>query len=281
MKKQWLILGVVLLGVLAVWFLVKVFSGSLILSSVAFCIFGWPVHWYGIWIVLAFLLSYFLVQRWQGEGILASSKRLPDFLLGLFLFGIIFALLAFVLFNFHFFKGDFWSVFRFWEGGLTFYGGIFGGALFALLVRRPWKINVWKLGNLVAFILPLAQSVGRLGNFFNYEAYGFPTSLPWKMFVPLSSRLAGFSQQAFYHPLFLYEAIVNFFIFGLLYSFQRRTKANLFGWYLVFYSLFRFFLEFIRLDVLYWGFLTLGQWGSLAVMMVGVLLVIFWRNKRQ
>lgn len=279
MKRFWF-LSLAILLLLGGWFLSLVFSGTLILSPVAFSLFGWPVHWYGVWVVGAFLLSYFLLRHWQGGDLLIELRRLPDLLLGVFFFGIVFARLTFVFLHFSLFRHDLWSVLRFWEGGLTFYGGILGGVLFILVVARSWRVNFWRLGNLTALILPLAQSVGRLGNLFNYEAYGLPTSLPWKMFVPPSFRLESFAREAFYHPLFLYEIIANLLIFSFLYFFRFKvTQINLFGLYLILYSFFRFLLEFIRLDTLYWGALTFGQWGSLAVMIVGIMVTILWQSK--
>jgi phosphatidylglycerol:prolipoprotein diacylglycerol transferase len=107
--------------------------------------------------------------------------------------------------------------------------------------------------DIVAPGLALAQAIGRWGNFLNQEVYGAPTKLPWAIYIDPAHRLAGYENQAYYHPLFLYESLWNLANAGFLLWFARKMGArlkdgDLFLTYLVTYPVFRFFLEFLRLD---------------------------------
>jgi phosphatidylglycerol:prolipoprotein diacylglycerol transferase len=141
-----------------------------------------------------------------------------------------------------------------WVGGFGVPGALIGG-LFALFIfTRKHGFPFWSLADLLAPGLALAQSIGRIGNYFSQELYGLPASLPWKIFIDPAHRLAGFESIEYYHPLFAYEAILNLVNLILLIWLSRRffdsfKAGGLFLVYLGFYSFIRFFLEFLRLDV--------------------------------
>jgi len=142
----------------------------------------------------------------------------------------------------------------FWLGGFGIPGAWIGGTLALLYFTRKNELPFLELTDILAPALALAQAIGRLGNYFNQELYGFPTNLPWKIFIDPDHRLAGFETVNFYHPLFGYEALLNFanmvFLLWLARRFMGIIKAgDLFLAYLGFYSIVRFLLEFMRLDV--------------------------------
>jgi len=141
-----------------------------------------------------------------------------------------------------------------WIGGFGIPGAWIGGSLALYYFARKNEFSFWELADILAPGLALAQSIGRLGNYFNQELYGLPTNLPWKIFIDPAYRLSGFEANHFYHPLFAYEAILNFanmvFLLWLAHRFVNVFKAgDLFLVYLGAYSLIRFLLEFLRLDV--------------------------------
>ena len=141
-----------------------------------------------------------------------------------------------------------------WIGGFGIPGAWIGGSLALYYFARKNEIPFLELADIIAPGLALAQAIGRLGNYFNQELYGLPTNLPWKIFIDPSHRLRGFEKVNFYHPLFAYEAILNFanmvFLLWLARRFDGILKAgDIFLAYLGFYSLSRFFLEFLRLDI--------------------------------
>jgi phosphatidylglycerol:prolipoprotein diacylglycerol transferase len=142
----------------------------------------------------------------------------------------------------------------FWVGGFGIPGAWIGGALALYYFARKNEFSFLELADILAPGLALAQAIGRLGNYFNQELYGYPTNLPWKIFIDPNHRLSGFEKVNFYHPLFAYEALWNFANMIFLLWFARRfdgmlKAGDVFLAYLGFYSLGRFLLEFLRLDI--------------------------------
>jgi phosphatidylglycerol---prolipoprotein diacylglyceryl transferase len=140
-----------------------------------------------------------------------------------------------------------------WRGGLGIPGAVIGGiaALYLFCRRRKLDFPMWL--DIAAPALALGQAIGRWGNFINQELYGAPTSLPWKIFIEPQYRLPGYQDQAYYHPLFLYESLGSFAIVILLLWLARRKAewvktGDIFLVYLISYPTLRFLLEFIRLD---------------------------------
>lgn len=144
--------------------------------------------------------------------------------------------------------------FAVWIGGFGLPGAWIGGLIALLYFARRNELSFWGLADILAPGLALVQAIGRLGNFFNQELYGLPTNLPWKIFIEPAYRLVGFESVNYYHPLFAYESILSFanviFLLWLAHRFINTLKAgDLFLVYLGVYSLVRFLLEFLRLDV--------------------------------
>ncbi len=142
----------------------------------------------------------------------------------------------------------------FWVGGYGIPGAWVGGTLALLYFARKNDLPFWNLADILAPGLALAQAIGRLGNYFNQELYGLPTNFPLKIFVDPVHRLNGFETVNFYQPLFAYESLLNvanlFFLLWLSRRFANRLKpGDLFLAYLGVYSIIRFLLEFLRLDV--------------------------------
>ena len=141
-----------------------------------------------------------------------------------------------------------------WTGGFGIPGAIIGCGLVLFFFSRSNEIPFWNLADLFAPGLALAQAIGRIGNYFNQELYGLPTEMPWAIFVDPANRLHGFENVSFYHPLFVYESILSlvnlFLLLWLARKYSERLKAgDLFLIYLTVYSVVRFSLEFLRLDV--------------------------------
>jgi phosphatidylglycerol:prolipoprotein diacylglycerol transferase len=140
-----------------------------------------------------------------------------------------------------------------WNGGLGIPGAVIGGLLALYIYTRTHQLNFAVWADIAAPALALGQAIGRWGNLVNRELYGAPTDLPWKIYIPPESRLPGFQDVSYYHPLFLYESLWNLANLALLLwlsrRYEERLKAgDLFLIYLVFYPVGRFFLEFLRLD---------------------------------
>jgi phosphatidylglycerol:prolipoprotein diacylglycerol transferase len=139
------------------------------------------------------------------------------------------------------------------RGGLGIPGAVIGGALALFFFTRQHKLNFVEWADIAAPALALGQAIGRWGNYFNQELYGAPTNLPWKIFIDPLHRLKEYADQAYYHPLFLYESLWNLGNLALLLWISRRfadklKTGDLFLCYLVVYPVGRFLLDFLRLD---------------------------------
>jgi len=135
--------------------------------------------------------------------------------------------------------------------------------------------------DIAALMLPLAQAIGRWGNFCNHEAYGKPTDLPWKMYIPPRFRMPGYEAFEFFHPTFLYESLWNIGIFVFLFWFYKNKRKNfgeILALYMIFYSIARFFIEGLRLDSLYWGEYRAAQITSVLLIIFGLLLFVLVRK---
>jgi phosphatidylglycerol:prolipoprotein diacylglycerol transferase len=147
------------------------------------------------------------------------------------------------------------SVFAIWQGGLAIHGAILGGLIVGLLYTRKQEISFWKFADTVAPSLILGQAIGRIGCFFNGDAHGYPTDLPWGMvYSPESPAGQMFPGQPL-HPTQLYEMIFNFIIFAILWKVRKKVKVegHLFLLYVGLYSAIRIFVEQFRADKLIYG----------------------------
>ena len=171
------------------------------------------------------------------------------------------------------------------NGGLGIPGAIIGGALALWLYCRSKKLSFLVLIDTVIPGVALAQAIGRWGNFFNQELYGRPTNLPWKIFIDPAHRIQGFQNDAYYHPLFLYESLWNLLNMAILLWLGRRFEkwlkaGDLFYIYMIMYSIGRFSLEFLRLDASQVAGINFNQTFVIVVAVVaGVLLFLNHRPR--
>lgn len=156
-----------------------------------------------------------------------------------------------VITDFERFRGRWWHVFAIWEGGLGIPGGIAAGVLAGVIIARRGGLDVPVLLDAVAPALPVAQAIGRLGNWFNQELYGRPTDLPWALRIDPEHRPTGMDDVATYHPTFLYEALWNLALAALLVWIGRRRQVRpgqLFAGYVAGYAAGRLWVEALRID---------------------------------
>jgi phosphatidylglycerol:prolipoprotein diacylglycerol transferase len=169
------------------------------------------------------------------------------------------------------------------RGGLGIPGAVIGGALALFFFSRKYKLNFVEWADIAAPGLALGQAIGRWGNYFNQELYGAPTNLPWKIFIDPAHRLPAFAQEAYYHPLFLYESLWNLGNMALLIWISRRFPEKLktgdvFLTYLIVYPIGRFLLEFLRLDSSQLGSFNANQ-TFMAVVAIVAALALIWRHR--
>lgn len=173
------------------------------------------VRWYGLLIATAVLigvtLSQYLAKRRH-----VNPDLLGDLVVWLVLAAIPGARLYYVLFEWEQYQQNPIDMIAIWKGGIAIHGAIIGGAIAALIFGRVNKISFWQLADLVAPSVILGQAIGRWGNFFNSEAFGSPTDLPWKLYIPPERRPSELVNFDYFHPTFLYESLWNLMVFGLL-----------------------------------------------------------------
>lgn len=251
------------------------------------------LRWYGLLIATAVLLGVTLSQ------FLAKKRRVnPDFLGDLAIVLVAGAIpcarLYYVVFQWQQYVQrswweNFWHMLAIWEGGIAIHGAIIGGTIATIIFARAKRVSVWQFLDLVAPSLILGQAIGRWGNFFNSEAFGKPTDLPWKLFIAPQYRPVELINYEFFHPTFLYESIWNLGIFALLLwlFFWGLKKSNqlktgtIAAVYLIGYSLGRVWIEWLRTDSLMIGSLKIAQIISLGAIALGLLILawLYWWKK--
>ncbi len=210
------------------------------------------VHYYGLAILAGVVAGVALARRrWAGRG--GDPDDISTIALWAVPAGLVGARLYHVATDWPRFVGHWEDVPAVWQGGLGIPGGILGGVLAGAVVARHRNLPVPDLLDVVAPALPLAQAIGRLGNWFNQELFGRPTSLPWALRIDPEHRPAGYEGSSTFHPTFLYEALWNLALVALLLWLDRRWRGRLrtgelFTLYVLGYFLGRLWVEALRID---------------------------------
>lgn len=158
---------------------------------------------------------------------------------------------------------------KIWEGGLGIWGAIAGGALGVWIATRRAGVPLAPVADALAPGLLVAQAIGRLGNYFNQELFGRPTTLPWGLRIDEFHRPPGFEQFATFHPTFAYELLWNLVAAGVLVALDRRfhfIRGRAFALYVMLYTAGRFWIELLRIDTVnHLGPMRLNNWTALIV----------------
>ena len=243
------------------------------------------IHFYGIMIAVGVIVAVMVAKRryvrFGGSGEMVERVSIWTVIIG-----FLGARLGYVTTH----TGDFvdqpWEVFFIWKGGLAIYGGLIAGTIAAVFLLRRWRGDVFAFGDAVAVGLPLAQAIGRIGNYFNQELFGTPSDLPWA--VEINARIAetaGYPGSTTFHPTFLYEALWNLFITaGVILWLEKRGrlfKGASIAVYLILYGIGRFLMELMRTDTTF-RFLGLSRngWVSVGAVIVGAVL-FWWMQQRR
>ncbi len=250
------------------------------INPVAFSLGPIKVHWYGIMYLLGFSLAWMLGNyRCKKLKLAWTSEQISDLIfyaaLGLILGGRI----GYMLFySWSELSADPLKLFKVWEGGMSFHGGLLGGLIGLYLFGKHFQKSFLEVTDFTAPLIPLGLGAGRMGNFINGELWGRPTDLPWAMIFRHVDHLPR-------HPSQLYElgleGIVLFFIL-FFYTLKPRPTGYATALFFVLYSIFRFTIEFFREPDIQIGFifnhwLTMGQLLTIPVLLLGIL--IWWYQK--
>ncbi|MBN2585339.1 prolipoprotein diacylglyceryl transferase [Patescibacteria group bacterium] len=276
---SWVALGVVLV-LLGGFALTPYFKGNATVNPVLVNFGVFPVYWYGLIMTLATLGAFIW---WQRRATPKLGEIHPiNLATWLILFGLIGARLVFVALKWtEFAPLPWWSALDLHGGGLSIHGALLGGAMATIIYARRYHLPLLGLFDLLVPPVLLGQIIGRLGNFFNQEAFGGPTNLPWKMWVAPEFRLTQFADQSFFHPTFLYSMIGLAGVLIIVLLVERRSAAPgvVLLTYLIVYSVERFIIEFFRADSDHLSVLSLAQWASIVVIMIALAISLIWRGR--
>lgn len=239
--------------------------------------------WYSVLIVSAIIIGL-LLCRHEEKRLHLPQDTVIDLALCLLPAAIIGARLYYVVFSWDTFAGDWLRIFRIWEGGLAIYGGILAGALTLLIFCAVRHLSLLQLADMLVPVLALGQAIGRWGNYFNMEAYGQLITNPAHQFFPLAVLIPVDGVYEWHMATFFYESCVDLLIFLLLWFGLRKHKrwhGQLLAVYLLLYGAGRAVIEGLRMDSLYSGTFRVSQMLSIALLLLGALMLFlgFFKTK--
>jgi phosphatidylglycerol:prolipoprotein diacylglycerol transferase len=248
-------------------------------TQVICTILGFKIYFYGVILALSILTGSFVADYVGVKYCNLKKETLIDLAPWLVIAGIIGARLYYCILNYDFYLRFPTEIIAIRHGGISIHGAILGGLLGLIIYAKHKNLSVLKLCDASVLGLALAQSVGRWGNFFNSEAFGLPTNLPWKLYIAPQYRPIPYTDYEYFHPTFLYESILDFFIFLILLEiFQRawnKSDGNITLYYLILYSCARIFVEFLRIDsVRYVYGIPVAIFVSVGIIFISVLIFI-------
>ncbi len=257
----------------------------------SFSLFGneFTVKWYGVLIALGFLLAVTYGLR-RAKSFDIDPDRMIDVVLVCTVMGFVGARLYYVLFSADraAYFADPITILYVWEGGIGIYGGIIGAFLSGVLMCKLRKVQLAPMMDLAALGFLIGQGIGRWGNFFNQEAFGGNTTLPWGMSGNLiqmgantNAGVENFDPSLPVHPTFLYESLWCLLGFVLLHILSKRAykfKGQIFSLYLVWYGVGRFFIELTRTDSLMLGKMKVSCFVAVLTVLLGLMLYIVFQN---
>ncbi len=237
---------------------------------------------YGLMIALGVVAAVWMLgRRFEQKGI-GTREDASAISLWAVLAGVIGSRLYHVATDWERFSGNLGDIPKLWEGGLGIPGGLLAGIPVGLWMARRRGIPLDQAATAAAPALPLAQAIGRWGNWFNQELYGRPTDLPWALRIDDENLEPGFAPGTTFHPTFLYESLWNLALFGLLLWIDRRfrpARGRLLAMYIVGYGVGRFWVEGLRIDSAdELGPFRWNQWMALAAIVGGGIYLVATRR---
>lgn len=243
------------------------------------------IRYYGIIYALGFVIGYLFLQHLAKKKLIKnlSPQKVEEYILFLMLAIVIGSRLGHFLF-FH--PSTFWTnpleILMIWHGGLAFHGGILGAAAITWWYTKKHNINFWQITDALAILASFALFLGRIANFINAELVGRITNVPWAVNFN-NEQING--ELVYRHPSQLYESaknLFNFFVLFITFNYNTKHKTLPHGYiswmFVTLYGLLRFITNFWRDDILFFG-LSTGQWLSLTMFIVGVVMLIIWSKR--
>jgi len=235
-------------------------------ERVAFTVFGLDIMWYGICLTTGIVVG-FLVIYFKATSRNIDRERILDLFLWTVPCGVVGARVYYCIFEWNNYADNLLKIFDIRSGGLAIHGAIIGGFGVGVLCLLKWKQKPMDWVDLACIGLPIAQAIGRWGNYFNSEAHGVATNLPWAIYA----------DGEWVHPTFLYESVWCFLLFLFLLWFDKKKKkfrGQITCLYCIIYSIERFFVEGLRTDSLYIGSFRQAQVISVCMILGGIIALV-------
>lgn len=232
------------------------------------------MSFYGLFISLAVYTAVVLVEKKARKSALETAVIWDLMVVGI-LGGVLGARAYHVVNEWNYYVSHPREIMMIWQGGLGIFGALAGGITSMYFYSKRKHFALLPYLDLIATSLPLAQAIGRVGNFINQELYGPPTNMPWKVYIRPENRIAGYEEYEYFHPLFAYEIVLNIILMVLI-NYKYKKNDHLVGtgyfiWlYLSGYALIRFLLEFIRLETWKIQGINIAQLLSLIIFLFSV-----------
>ena len=252
-------------------------------DPVAFQIMSFEIRWYSLAYIAGIIIGWLLCKKIfiRKSDI---NEKFDDYITYLVIGIIIGGRLGYIIFyNFSYYINNIFDIFKVWEGGMSFHGGLIGIIVASILFSKKNNQDSFLYTDLVSLVAPIGIFFGRLANFINSELYGTPTDISWAVTFIQVDNLSR-------HPSQLYEAILEgIILFIILMYFKNKgylKKSGLIsGLFLIFYSIFRFFIEFVRVPDEQLGYLifelSMGQIISLIFLVIGIILFYLKNENKQ
>jgi phosphatidylglycerol:prolipoprotein diacylglycerol transferase len=251
-------------------------------DPVAFQIMSFEIRWYSLAYIFGIIIGWLLCKKIFIKDIKINEK-FDDYLTYSILGIIIGGRLGYILFyNFNYYLNNFFDIFKIWQGGMSFHGGLLGIIIASILFAKKNNQNPFIYMDLVSLVAPIGIFFGRLANFINSELYGTVSNVPWSVIFVKVDNLTR-------HPSQLYEAFLEGIILFLLLIYFRKKNyllkpGTISGLFLIFYSIFRFFVEFYRVPDEHIGYLAFnlstGQIVSVVFLIIGTI-VFYLKNENK
>lgn len=243
-------------------------SGALSLGSL-------KLNAYGLMIAIGVIVAVRIAGRRAEKFGVATMEDFSSIATWAVPAGIIGGRVYHVITDVQLFRDNWVDAFKIWQGGLGIWGGVFAGVLVGFWRAKVRGLDAWWILTCAAPAIPVAQAIGRWGNWWNQELFGRPTDLPWALSVSNGTAIkAGYPVGTTFHPTFLYESLACLALAALLLVVEKRyspARGRLIAWYAAGYTTFRFFIEGLRIDSAHSaGGLRLNQWVSLVVFALAV-----------
>ena len=250
-------------------------------DPVAIEILSFEIRWYSLSYIIGILLGWYLAKKFFVNKNI--KDKFDDYITYLIIGLILGGRIGYVLiYNFNFYFNNPLDILKIWQGGMSFHGGVLGIIIASIIFTKKNNYNFFEYLDIVALASPVGIFFGRIANFINSELYGTVSNVPWAVIFIKIDNLPR-------HPSQLYEAILEGLVLFLILIYLKNKFLNkpglISGLFLIFYSFFRFFIEFFRVPDQQLGYiflnLSMGQVISLILMIIGLILFYFKYEKRQ